>query len=265
MSELPSILRKILETKREEIAVGKARESAEALRQRIRGLQPCRGFATDIEKTSKSGPAVIAEIKKASPSAGVIREYFNPAEIARSYQDGGATCLSVLTDVHYFLGAVSHLEAARNACDIPILRKDFIIDSWQIAESRATGADCILLIVAALEKGQLHELAAAASDAGLDVLVEVHDEAELETALETEAKLIGVNNRDLHHFTTDIAVSERLRPLIPAERCMIAESGIHTRADVRRLLESGVRAFLVGEAFMRADDPGQALQGLFYP
>jgi indole-3-glycerol phosphate synthase len=207
---------------------------------------------------------VIAEVKKASPSAGVIREQFDPAAIARAYETAGAACLSVLTDSAYFLGATAHLKAARAACALPVLRKDFMIDPWQVLESRAMGADCILLIVAALGREQLGELAACAQEAGLDVLVEVHNEKELETALTTDARLIGVNNRDLHRFTTDLAVSERLRPLIPEGRRMITESGIHTPSDVRRMLDCGINAFLVGEAFMRADDPGLALQGLFY-
>jgi len=265
MSELPSILRKILATKREEVAAGQARSGEVELRSRITELPACRGFAAAVEEKSGSGPAVIAEIKKASPSAGVIREYFDPAAIAQSYQSAGAACLSVLTDAPYFLGAAAHLEAARGASDLPVLRKDFIIDPWQILESRAMGADCVLLIVAALEVERLADLAGAARETGLDVLVEVHNEVELEAALETDAALIGVNNRDLHHFTTDIGVSERLRPLIPAGRCMITESGIRTRTDIRRMLDCGVGAFLVGEAFMRADDPGLALQGLFYP
>ena len=166
--------------------------------------------------------------------------------------------------MNYFQGDAEHLRVARESCRLPLLRKDFIVDPWQVFESRVMGADCILLIVAALGAGQLQDLAGTAQAAGLDVLVEVHDEVELETALTSDAKLIGVNNRDLHQFTTDLGVSERLRPLIPAERCMITESGIHTRADVHRMLDCGVRTFLVGEAFMRAGDPGEALQGLFY-
>lgn len=264
MSELPSILGKILETKREEIAAGRVRQSACDLRAAIADLPECRGFARAIEEKLAEAPAVIAEIKKASPSAGVIREYFDPAAIAASYENAGAACLSVLTDASYFLGAAAHLEAARAACALPVLRKDFIIDPWQVFESRVMGADCILLIVAALEGEQLGDLFGTARETGLDVLVEVHDEDELETALTTDAQLIGVNNRDLHHFVTDLSVSERLRPLIPGPRCMITESGIHTRADVRRMREAGVNAFLVGEAFMRADVPGQALQGLFF-
>lgn len=265
MAEVPSILRKILETKRREITVGRAQVSSGDLGHQIADLPPCRGFAVQLQSQASEGPAVIAEVKKASPSAGVIREDFDPAAIAHSYQGGGATCLSVLTDVDYFQGSQACLEAAVSACTIPVLRKEFIIDTWQVLQSRAMGADCILLIVAALNKAQLQDLAGSAKEAGLDVLVEVHDETELEIALSTDARLIGVNNRDLHQFTTDLGVSERLRPLIPTDRCMITESGIHTRDDVRRMLDSGIHAFLVGEAFMRADDPGAALRGLFDP
>lgn len=259
------MLGKILQTKREEIAAGRARQSEDELRDRIADLPPCRGFAAAIEKRAGLEPAVIAEIKRASPSAGVIREDFDPSAIARSYERAGAACLSVLTDRQYFQGAPDHLESARSDCALPVLRKDFIIDSWQVPETRVMGADCMLLIVAALDPGQLQDLAGGGREIGLDVLVEVHDERELETALATDAGLIGVNNRDLDHFTTDLGLSERLRPLVPLGRCMIAESGIHTRADVRRLQDCGVGAFLVGEAFMRAEDPGQALQGLFFP
>lgn len=265
MNELPSILRKILETKRQEVAAGRVRHSEAELRARIAERPECRGFVNTLEKRIQSGPAVVAEVKKASPSAGIIRDHFDPAAIARSYETAGAACLSVLTDAAYFLGAQAHLESARKACALPVLRKDFIVDSWQVLESRAMGADCILLIVAALDAAQLHGLAGLAAEMGLDVLVEVHDESELEAALETGAGLIGVNNRDLHTFVTDLGVSERLRPLVPGDRCMITESGIHTRADVKRMLDQDIRAFLVGEALMRADDAGQALHGLFYP
>ncbi len=265
MSRIPTILENILDTKREEIAAGQAQHSEADLRAAVAGLPPTRGFAAAIERKIETGPAVIAEVKKASPSAGVIREDFDPAAIARAYESAGAACLSVLTDVDYFQGAPEYLQAARSACKIPVLRKDFIIDPWQVLESRAMGADCILLIVAALEKNQLLDLAGHAADLGLDVLVEVHDEEELEMALDTDAKLIGVNNRDLHRFVTALETSERLRPLIPEGRCMITESGIHTRSDVERLQGQGIHAFLVGEAFMRAEDPGAALRGLFFP
>jgi indole-3-glycerol phosphate synthase len=215
VTKVPSILRQILETKGEEVATGRAMRSEDDLRHRIQDLPPCRGFATAIEEQLKSGPAVIAEIKKASPSAGLIRPEFDPAKIARSYERAGAACLSVLTDVNYFQGADADLAAARANCTIPVLRKDFLIDPWQVLESRLMGADCILLIVAALSRDQLQDLAGAAGIAGLDVLIEVHDEGELETALTTDVRLIGVNNRDLHRFVTDLGVSERLRPLVP--------------------------------------------------
>ena len=265
MPEVPSILRKILDTKRDEIAHGQLQASIESLTHQVADLTPCRGFARQLRAKAEQGPAVIAEVKKASPSAGVIREKFDPAAIAKSYEAAGAACLSVLTDRDYFQGHSTYLEAARSACDLPILRKDFIIDPWQVLEARAMGADCILLIVAALSEHQLLELSDSAQEAGLDVLVEVHDESELEIALRSEAGLVGVNNRDLHQFITDLGVSERLRSMIPADRCMITESGIHTREDVQRMLDHGIHAFLVGEAFMRADDPGSALRELFYP
>lgn len=265
MSGIPTFLERILETKREEIAVGRSVQSEDELRDRIAKLPPCRGFVAAIEKRAGSEPAVIAEIKKASPSAGVIRADFDPSAIAGSYERAGAACLSVLTDAPYFQGEAAHLAGARANCALPVLRKDFIVDPWQVLETRAMGADCILLIVAALGAGQLQDLSGRADEIGLDVLIEVHNEVELEAALGIDARLIGVNNRDLNHFTTDLGVSERLRPLVPAGRCMIAESGIHSRADVRRLQDCGVGAFLVGEAFMRAKDPGRALQGLFFP
>jgi len=228
-------------------------------------VPPPRGFARRVRNVMASGPAVIAEIKKASPSAGVIRPDFQPEDIAESYEAGGAAGLSVLTDTRYFQGANAYLQRARKACNLPVLRKDFMIDPWQIHESRWLGADCILLIVAALEPGRLQELDGLARHIGLDVLVEVHDEKELELALATGATLIGVNNRDLRTFGTDLGVSERLRPLIPRSRLMVTESGIRNREDVLRMLRADVQAFLVGEAFMRSPDPGAALQKLFFP
>ncbi len=264
MPGIPSILRKILDTKREEIAAGRTHQNEDALRDVVADMPPGRDFTAAIERRSAEGPAVIAEIKRASPSAGLIREYFDPAEIASSYELGGAAALSVLTDREYFQGHPAYLQAARNHCALPVLRKDFIIDPWQVLETRAMGADCLLLIVAALGAAQLQDLAGEAEEIGLDVLVEVHDENELEIALNTPTRLVGVNNRDLHRFTTDLSTSERLRPMIPSGRCMITESGIHTRQDVERMLGIDVTAFLVGEAFMRAEDPGRALQELFF-
>jgi len=262
---MSNILDRILADKAAEVAAGKVALPAAEIAARAQDMPPARGFARRIESVSASRPAVIAEVKKASPSAGVIREDFRPAEIAASYARAGAACLSVLTDAPWFQGSSDYLRAARAACGLPVLRKDFMIDPWQIHESRVMGADCILLIVAALEPDRLQELDGLARESGLDVLVEVHDEAELEVALTTGARLIGVNNRDLRSFTTDLAVSERLRPLIPAPRIMVTESGIRDRADVQRMLQSDIRAFLVGEAFMRADDPGAALETLFAP
>lgn len=260
----PTILQEILRHKRGEIEAGKAWVSSDGLRARLADALPVRPFARQLAERLATGPAVIAELKKASPSAGVIREDFVPAEIAVSYERGGAACLSVLTDEKYFQGHRDYPQQARDACGLPILRKDFIIDPWQVLESRALGADCILLIVAALETGQLRDLAGFAREWGLDVLVEVHDEAELETALQLEDCLLGVNNRDLHTFTTDLGTSEFLRGKIPAGRLMVTESGIRSRRDVERMQAAGINAFLVGEAFMREADPGAALQALFF-
>ena len=264
MAEIPSILKRILETKAEEVAERSRLHDLVAISAMARDQPPARGFANKVTTLAASGPAVIAEVKKASPSAGVIRADFRPANIAVSYQQAGAACLSVLTDEKYFQGCDDYLVQARQACSLPALRKDFMVDPWQIHESRAIGADCILLIVAALHRDQLQELDGLAREIGLDVLVEVHDERELEDALSTQARLIGVNNRDLHTFTTDLATSERLRPMLPVDRTMVTESGIHTLEDVRQLQSSMINAFLVGEAFMRCGDPGLALQKLFF-
>jgi indole-3-glycerol phosphate synthase len=260
---IPSVLREILATKREEIAAGKRQASASELRDRAGDMAPARGFVVALEHHAGEGSAVIAEVKKASPSAGVIRADFRPAEIAASYEAGGASCLSVLTDERYFRGHRDHLREAREACALPVLRKDFIIDPWQVVESRCLGADCILLIVAALARSQMEDLHGAAEEHGMDVLVEVHDEREMEQALELQGCLLGVNNRNLHDFTTDLGTSERLKAMLPPARLLVTESGIRTRDDVERMRAAGVRAFLVGEAFMREDDPGAALQALF--
>ncbi|MEO1846146.1 MAG: indole-3-glycerol phosphate synthase TrpC, partial [Pseudomonadota bacterium] len=201
--------------------------------------------------------------KKASPSKGLIREDFDPAAIAASYQAGGASCLSVLTDRDFFQGGESHLVAARAACTLPVLRKDFMIDPWQVVESRAIGADCILLIVAALEQAQMVELAATAADLAMDVLVEVHDGAELDRALELAPTLVGINNRDLHTFNTTLETTLALAPRVPGDTMLVTESGIHTVEDVTRMREAGINAFLVGEAFMRQEDPGAHLSLLF--
>jgi indole-3-glycerol phosphate synthase len=263
MAELPSILKRIIATKTEEVTFRSRERDRETLSALAADQPPARGFAGRISKMAASGNAVIAEIKKASPSAGVIREDFRPADIAASYERAGAACLSVLTDQQYFQGSEDYLVEARQACSLPVLRKDFMIHPWQIYESRAIGADCILLIAAVLGRDQLQEFDGLARDLGLDVLVEVHDEAELENALSTQATLVGVNNRDLHTFTTDLSTSERLRPIIPEQRVMVTESGIHTPDDVNRMKQAKISAFLVGEAFMRAADPGAALNELF--
>jgi len=261
---MSDILRKIIATKVEEVAAGMASTGADEMAAMAADMPPVRAFVQRIRTVMPAGPAVIAEIKKASPSAGIIRENFQPDQIAVSYESAGAACLSVLTDAEYFKGANEYLQQARNACSLPALRKDFLVDPWQVYESRVLGADCILLIVAALERAQLLDLDGLAREIGLDVLVEVHNEDELDDALATGASLIGVNNRDLHTFTTDLAVSERLRPMIPQDRTMVTESGIHSQEDVARMGRCGIHAFLVGEAFMRRDDPGGALRSLFF-
>lgn len=262
---VPSVLVRIIETKREEIERGMAFVSQAQLIAKCADAPPLRGFAQQLQKKARRGPAVIAEIKKASPSAGVIREDFRPADIAAAYERGGASCLSVLTDELYFQGHRDYLAQARQACALPLLRKDFIIDDWQVYESRCLEADCILLIVAALSLEQLQQLHGLARKLGLDVLVEVHDAAELEQALTLEDALLGVNNRNLHTFETRLDTSLELKAMLPAERLMVTESGIATSEDVRVMQAAGINAFLVGEAFMRADDPGAALGRLFFP
>jgi len=261
----PTILRKILARKAEEVAERRARHSLNSLQARIRGQGTARGFSRVLSERVKAGePAVIAEIKKASPSKGVIRADFQPAQIATSYSAGGASCLSVLTDQDFFQGCDDYLQQARAACSLPVLRKDFTIDPYQVVEARAIGADAVLLIVAALTDKQLRDLSQAATDVGLDVLVEVHDRAELERALDLPTKLIGINNRDLHSFETRLETTLELLPYIPSDRLVITESGIHTAADVALMRGANVHAFLVGEAFMRADDPGAKLRELFF-
>lgn len=264
MSGIPTVLERILETKRDEIERGKAFVSHAALIARCADQAPTRGFTAALSAAAQSGTGVIAEVKKASPSAGIIRPDFDPAAIAASYERGGAACLSVLTDVTYFHGHRDYLAQAKAACKLPVLRKDFMIDPWQIEESLCLGADCILLIVAALDDALLQELHGRAKQAGLDVLVEVHDESELERALVLEGALLGVNNRNLHNFETSLDTSLRLKALLPVERLLVTESGIRTKADVKRLRDGGIHAFLVGEAFMRAPEPGEALDALFF-
>lgn len=223
-----------------------------------------RGFMRALrDRMQASQPAVIAEIKKASPSKGLIREDFDPVRIARQYEDAGATCLSVLTDEHFFQGSTQYLQQARAACALPVIRKDFIVHPYQVAEAGAMGADCILLIVAALNPVQLRELSACAADFMLDVLVEVHNEAELDVALAAGFDLIGVNNRNLHDFHTDLDTTFRLAERIPDDKLIITESGISTAADVKRMLSRGIYGFLIGETFMRAEHPGDKLRELF--
>jgi len=264
---VPTVLEKILARKAEEIAARRAVVSLAELEQQAAAADPARGFARAlIEQARKKQPAVIAEIKKASPSKGVIRENFLPAEIAKSYQTGGATCLSVLTDIDFFQGSDQYLRDARAACNLPVIRKDFMIDPYQIVEARALGADCVLLIVSALDDVQMAELAAVAKNVGLDVLVEVHDGDELDRALKTlDTPLVGINNRNLHTFNVSLETTLDLLPRVPRDRLVITESGILNRADVELMEISDVYAFLVGEAFMRAEHPGTELQRLFFP
>lgn len=264
MTGVPDILHKILKRKAEEVAARAARVSLSGIREQAAEADAPRGFVAALERRIAAGQAgVIAEIKKASPSKGVLREHFDPPAIARSYEKGGAACLSVLTDVDFFQGADEYLRQARAACALPVLRKDFMIDPYQVYEARAIGADCILLIIAALEDARMVELAGLAGQLGMDVLVEVHDAAELARALKLPCRMIGINNRDLRTFEMRLETTLDLLKQIPADRLVVTESGIHTRADVKRMRDHDVHAFLVGEAFMKADDPGQKLAELF--
>ena len=262
----PDVLRDILQRKAGEVAERSARVPLRDLVARVADAPPVRGFAAAIEsKVATGAPAVIAEVKKASPSKGVIRADFDPAAIARSYEAGGAACLSVLTDVDFFQGADGFLQQARSACALPVLRKDFIVDPYQVVEARVLGADCILLIAAALDDDRLARLSEQALDLGMDVLVEVHDLAELERALQVPAPLLGINNRNLRTFEVSLDTTLALRRAVPADRRLVTESGILGPDDVQRMRDAGVDAFLVGEAFMRAADPGAALRRLFFP
>ncbi len=261
---VPSILQRILQCKSEEVAAGKAALPLAELQAHAQDCAPPREFAQGLRLAMQRGPAVIAEIKKASPSAGVIREDFQPDAIARAYAEAGAACLSVLTDNDFFQGSQKYLQQARSACGLPVLHKDFIIDPWQVYESRVMGADCILLVVAALDQTRLQDLSELAKETALDVLVEVHDEAEMQRALQLEQVLIGVNNRDLNTFEISLATSERLQTMLSDEHMLVTESGIRTVADVKRMQACGINSFLVGEAFMRAAEPGKALQRLFF-
>ena len=263
---VPTVLEKIITRKREEVSERRGRVGLSELETMAASADPVRGFAQKIqEQVRNKKPAVIAEVKKASPSKGVLREDFVPADIARSYEAGGATCLSVLTDIDFFQGADEYLRQARSACRLPVIRKDFMVDPYQVIEARAMGADCILLIVAALEDEQMTELASVAKSQGLDVLVEVHDGAELERALRLETPLIGINNRNLHTFELSLETTLDLLPRVPRDRVVVTESGILHRADVELMEINEVHAFLVGEAFMRAEQPGVELQRLFFP
>lgn len=264
MSDTPTILRKIIDRKHEEIAERQAKVSIAQLKQEIAKQSAPRGFVAAIEaKIEQQQAAVIAEIKKASPSKGVIREAFYPSEIAISYEKGGAACLSVLTDVDFFQGSDDYLKEARTASKLPVIRKDFIVDEYQIYEARAIGADCILLIVAALEAERLRALNALALELGMDVLVEVHNADELALALELPNKLIGINNRNLHTFEVSLDTTFSLLDSIPKDRIVVTESGIHTFDDVMAMRGHDVNAFLVGEAFMREKEPGVKLLELF--
>ena len=262
--QTPTILRKILDRKLQEVAACKSQRGMEALMDDIALQAEPRGFVTAIQrKLAASQSAVIAEVKKASPSKGVIRENFDPAQIAVSYESGGAACLSVLTDIDFFQGANAYLQQARAACSLPVIRKDFIIDEYQVYEARAMGADCILLIVAALDDAQMQTLDQCARRLGLDVLVEVHDHGELLRALRLDNTLLGINNRDLNTFSTSLATTYDLLAHIPDDRIVVTESGIHTVDDVNAMRKHEVNTFLVGEAFMRAEEPGQELRRLF--
>lgn len=263
---MSDILTRILEQKKEEVQALRRRYSRAALRDRAAGQSPVRGFARALANKVEAGQvAVIAEIKRASPSKGLIRSDFNPAALAQGYEQGGAACLSVLTDERFFLGSGEHLQQARAACALPVLRKEFIVDELQVAEARALGADAILLIVAALSSGQLNELAAAARELNLDVLVEIHDRAELDKVLKIQLPadlLLGINNRDLRNFETRLETTLELLPHIPAGTPVVTESGIATTADIQRLRAAGVHRCLIGESLLRAESPGAALKDL---
>ena len=267
LQDTPDILKKIILRKEQEIIERKQQASqGRLMEQALEALMtsPVRGFVKSMQqRLDANQAAVIAEVKKASPSKGVIREDFNPADIAKSYEEGGASCLSVLTDIDFFQGADEYLKQARAACKLPVIRKDFIVDTYQVYEARAMGADCILLIVAVLSDEQIAKLYQLALDLKMDVLIEVHDEAELHRALPFGATLVGINNRNLRNFETSLNTTIDLLEQIPADRIVVTESGIHTTADVKLMRDHNVNAFLVGEAFMRADEPGAELKKLF--
>ena len=264
-ADAPDILLKILNRKREEIAERSAKVSIEALKAQCKSADAVRGFIRAIEnKINSKQSAVIAEIKKASPSKGVLRENFEPAEIAKSYASHGAACLSILTDKDYFQGHEDYLKQARAACELPVIRKDFIIDPYQVYEARVINADCILLIVAALDDENLVLLFNLAHELGMDVLMEVHDEQEMQRALKTGARLIGVNNRNLRTFDTSLDTTLSMLDMVTENHILVTESGIHNIDDVKLMRDNGVNCFLVGEAFMRAQNPGEKLAELFF-
>jgi indole-3-glycerol phosphate synthase len=261
---MSDILQTILRRKAEEVSARRSALPLRELQRRAKDCAPTRAFQSALEAKINSGQnAVIAEVKKASPSKGVLRANFVPVDIAQSYQQGGAACLSVLTDVDFFQGHDDYLRQARGACQLPILRKDFVIDAYQIYEARALGADCILLIVSALADSRLAEFTELGYELNLDVLIEVHDAIEMRRALETEGKMIGVNNRNLRTFAVDLQTSIDLKKHFPKDRLFVTESGVHSAADVARLKQADIHTFLVGEAFMRKEDPGAALASLF--
>lgn len=265
MSNTPDILKKIVERKLQEIAERLNKVSLDEVKAKAASASAPRGFVNSIENKIRAGKAgVIAEIKKASPSKGVMRENFDPVQIAQSYEKGGAACLSVLTDIDFFQGCDEYLQQARAACSLPVIRKDFIIDPYQVYEARAINADCILLIVACLSDQQLAELSGLATELGMDVLVEVHDAEELQRSLKLNLPLVGINNRNLRTFETSLNTTLDLLEQIPADRIVVTESGIHTPDDVKLMRDNNVNAFLVGEAFMRADEPGEKLAELFF-
>jgi indole-3-glycerol phosphate synthase len=264
MSGTPDILKKILQRKQEEIAERSQKVSLQQLKQQAQAASPSRGFINAIAAKIKQGkPGIIAEIKKASPSKGVMRESFDPVAIAKTYEQHGAACLSILTDRDFFQGCEDYLKQARAATKLPVIRKDFIIDPYQVYEARAINADCILLIVSALDDVKLNELLALAHQLGMDVLMEVHDREELQRAIRSGARLIGINNRNLRTFELSLNTTLDMRAMVPADRLLVTESGILSPQDVQLMRDHDVHAFLVGEAFMKADNPGEKLSELF--
>ena len=265
MMNTPTILKKIIDRKWQEVKERSANVSINELANQAKYSDKPRGFKAALEaKIAAGDPAVISEIKKASPRKGVLREHFVPAEIAQSYEQGGAACLSVLTDVDFFQGSDAFLQQARQACSLPVLRKDFMVDPYQIVEARAIEADCILLIVSALSDAQMQELNHCALELGMDVLVEVHDEAEFERAMDLPPNILGINNRNLHTFELSLDTTFNLLPKVPKGTLLVTESGILGQEDVKAMRDKNVHSFLVGETFMRADDPGAHLKKLFY-